>query len=80
MHFFGLWGSVSFFFGLLILSYLSFAKLAFNEYKMTERPLFFLGFLLILFGTQLFITGFIAELVSRSSSDRNKYQVEVIDE
>ncbi len=79
MHFFGLWGSISFMLGFVILSYLSFAKLFFNEYKMTERPMFFLGFLAVLFGTQLFITGFIAELVSRSSVDRNKYQVEVID-
>ena len=80
MHFFGLWGSISFMLGFVILSYLSFTKLFFNEYKMTERPMFFLGFLAIIFGTQLFITGFIAELVSRSSVDRNKYQIEIIDD
>lgn len=80
MHFFGLWGSVSFFVGFLILAYLSAAKLFFNEYKMTERPLFFLGLLTVIFGTQLFITGFITELISRSSEDRNKYQVEVFND
>jgi len=76
MHFFGLWGSLSFALGFFILSYLSIAKFVFLEYRMTERPLFFLGLLAIIFGTQLFITGFLAELISRSSSERNKYQIE----
>ncbi len=78
MHFFGLWGSMSFALGFFILAYLSIAKFLFLEYKMTERPLFFLGLLAIIFGTQLFITGFLAELISRSSNDRNKYQIEEI--
>jgi hypothetical protein len=43
---------------------------------MTARPLFFLGLLLVIFGTQLFLTGFIGELVSRSSTDRNSYLIE----
>ncbi len=76
MHFFGAWGSLSFFFGFLVLLYLSIGKLFFNQYQMTSRPLFFLGFLLVLFGTQLFLTGFLGELVSRSSSDRNSYLIE----
>lgn len=76
MHFFGTIGTFSFFVGFLILAYLSFAKLAFNQYNMTDRPLFYLGFLSIIFGTQLFLTGFLSELISRSSADRNLYQVE----
>lgn len=76
MHFFGTIGSVSFLLGFVILAYLSVAKLFFNQYQMTERPLFFLGFLSILFGTQLFLTGFLAELISRSASDRNVYLIE----
>lgn len=75
MHFFGLMGSVSFFIGFLILSYLTVAKYAFLQYKMTERPLFYFGLLAIIFGTQTFLTGFIAELVSRSSATRNEYKI-----
>lgn len=76
MHFFGLLGFFSFLIGFLILAYLAFAKIFFNAYQMTERPLFYLGFLSIIFGTQLFLTGFISELVSRSSPERNVYQID----
>ncbi len=76
MHFFGSLGSLSFFFGFVVLSYLSIAKIFFQQYKMTERPLFFLGLIAIIFGTQLFLTGFLAELVSRSANERNSYLIE----
>ena len=76
MHFFGTMGSLFFLIGFIILAYLTVAKLAYNQYQMTDRPLFFLGLLAIIFGTQLFLTGFIAELISRSSSDRNAYKIE----
>ncbi|MCD6555873.1 MAG: glycosyltransferase family 2 protein [Bacteroidales bacterium] len=76
MHFFGTIGSFSFFIGFLILIYLSIAKLFWAQYAMTERPLFFLGLLAIIFGAQLFLTGLLADLVSRSSKDRNKYRVD----
>ncbi len=76
MHFFGLWGSISFMLGSLVLVYLSFTKLIYEQYNMTQRPLFFLGLLLIIFGTQMFVTGFLADLVSRSSADRNSYLIE----
>ena len=42
---------------------------------MTDRPIFYLGLLCMIVGTQLFITGFIGEMISRSASDRNKYSV-----
>jgi len=42
---------------------------------MTERPLFYIGLLAIIIGVQLFLTGFLAELVSRSASDRNNYLI-----
>jgi len=42
---------------------------------MTERPLFYLGLLCMIIGSQLFIGGFIAEMISRSSSERNKYLI-----
>jgi len=76
MHFFGLAGSVSFVVGFGILAYLAFAKIIFLEYKMTERPLFFLGLLAVIFGTQLFLTGFLAELIARNATERNIYQIE----
>jgi len=76
MHFFGAWGTLSFLMGFGVLFYLSIAKLVYNQYQMTQRPLFFLGLLLIIFGSQLFLTGFLGDLVSRSSGDRNHYLVE----
>lgn len=76
MHFFGGLGSLFTFIGTIILLYLSMAKLFFNAGGIADRPLFFLGILLIIVGFQLFITGFIAELVTRNAIDRNKYRIE----
>lgn len=76
MHFFGLLGSVSFFIGFVILIYLSIDKLVFQEYKIADRPLFYFGLLTVIFGTQLFMTGFLAEMISRNSDNRNKYHIE----
>lgn len=75
MHFFGLLGTLATFIGFCILLYLSAEKIFFDEGGLTNRPLFFLGILLIIVGFQLFITGFIAELVTRNAPDRNKYRV-----
>jgi len=73
MHFFGLWGTVLFFVGFVIAAYLAYEKL-FNEvYKMTERPLFYLGLVAMIVGSQLFLAGFIGELISRSSASKNDY-------
>jgi glycosyltransferase involved in cell wall biosynthesis len=76
MHFFGTLGSLSFLLGFVILIYLSIAKIFWMQYAMTDRPLFFLGLLSIVFGTQMFVTGLLADLVSRTSKDRNKYQID----
>ena len=75
MHFFGLLGTLSFIVGFGISVYLTILKIAFNVSKMTDRPIFYLGLLCMIVGTQLFITGFIGEMISRSASDRNKYSV-----
>jgi glycosyltransferase involved in cell wall biosynthesis len=75
MHIFGGLGVLSFLVGFMISIYLVIAKIAFEQYRMTERPLFFFGLLAIVIGVQLFLTGFLAELVSRSSSDRNNYLI-----
>jgi len=75
MHFFGSLGILSFGVGFVIAAYLSVAKFIWGEYHMTERPLFFLGILAMIIGTQMFLTGFIGELVSRSASERNHYLI-----
>ncbi len=76
MHFFGVIGIIISIVGTGVLSYLSIAKLFFNENGIANRPAFFLGMLLIIVGVQLFIAGFVAELVSRSAYGRNKYKIE----
>lgn len=76
MHLFGSIGLASFTLGALILAYLSYMKLVESVYNMTQRPLFFLGIVCLIVGCQLFLTGFLAELVSRSSSNRNEYNCE----
>jgi glycosyltransferase involved in cell wall biosynthesis len=76
MHFFGLWGSLIFMSGFIIAGYLAYEKFFFQAFKMTERPLFFFGLLAMVLGTQLFVAGFLGELVSRSSSDRNNYLID----
>ena len=76
MHFFGLWGTLIFMGGFVIAGYLAYEKFFNMAFKMTERPLFFFGLLAMVIGTQLFVAGFLGELVSRSSSDRNSYLIE----
>ena len=76
MHFFGLWGSLSFFLGLTIFVYLAISKFFFDGTGMTQRPLFFFALLAMIIGTQLFLSGFIGELIARNSSERNNYLVE----
>ncbi len=80
MHLFGLVGMMFFLVGFIILIYLSINKIMYQEYGIAERPLFFLGILVIIIGTQLFVTGFLAELITRSSADRNQYLIEKITE
>lgn len=76
MHFFGVIGTLLFFAGFVIAAYLIYAKFFMQEYKMTERPLFYFGLLAMILGTQVFVGGFIAEMVSRNASDKNIYQIE----
>ena len=76
MHLFGLLGTILFIIGFGIAFYLAFEKVFLGMYRMTERPLFFLGLLAMVLGTQLFLAGFLAEMIARNSHDRNKYQIE----
>lgn len=76
MHFFGLWGSLIFLGGFFIAGYLAYEKYFNLAFKMTERPLFYFGLLAMVLGTQLFVAGFLGELISRSAPDRNNYLIE----
>src|SRR5690606_6769529 len=83
MHFFGAIGVGSFVIGFFITIYLIAEKLIaianHSDYRnVTDQPLFYLALVAILIGTQLFLTGFIAELVSRNGAERNKYQIEQV--
>ncbi|MCB9056108.1 MAG: glycosyltransferase family 2 protein [Chitinophagales bacterium] len=76
MHFFGLWGSIFFVVGLGISIYLIVSKFIDSSFALTNRPGFYLALTSIIIGMQLFLAGFIGELVSRNSSTRNSYLVE----
>ncbi|MCB0776076.1 MAG: glycosyltransferase family 2 protein, partial [Chitinophagaceae bacterium] len=76
MHFFGLWGSIFFVVGLSISIYLIVSKFIDSSFALTNRPGFYLALTSIIIGMQLFLAGFIGELVSRNSSTRNSYLVE----
>ena len=78
MHFFGLIGTLLFFIGLVIAGYLTYAKVFMMEYKMTDRPLFYFGLLAMVMGTQVFVAGFLAEMISRNSFHRNEYLIEAV--
>ena len=83
MHFFGPLGVISFLLGFFITIWLICEKLmsiaSGTVYRnVTDQPLFFLALVAIIIGSQLFLTGFVAELVSRNGSDRNKYHVDEV--
>jgi len=75
MHFFGLWGTIFFLIGLGFSIYLIISKLAFN-YPLTNNPGFYMAMAAIIIGMQLFLAGFIGELVSRNATGRNSYLIE----
>ena len=76
MHFFGSLGTLLSLTGLAILMYLTALKLIQGVSGISNRPLFFLGMLSIIVGVQLFIAGFLAEMISRNNPKRNEYSVE----
>lgn len=82
MHFFGTMGVLSFLAGLIITIWLISEKLYNIAHKIhinrdiTSNTLFYIALVAIILGSQLFLTGFVAELVARSASERNHYQIE----
>ena len=81
MHFFGLLGSLVFFLGLISVIVVGATKL-YNMYMgnhyilVTDSPYFYLSLTAMILGTQLFLTGFIGELITRNSPERNHYEIE----
>jgi glycosyltransferase involved in cell wall biosynthesis len=76
MHFFGLWGTVSFLIGFTMSIYLIIAKFSSNEFSLTNRPSFYIALTSMIIGMQLFLAGFIAELIARNAAERNVYLIE----
>ena len=76
MHLFGSWGMASFLVGFIIFIYLFISKVFFDKTGLTQRPLFFVALVGMVIGTQLFVTGFVSELIARISLNRNAYLVE----
>ncbi len=76
MHFFGLWGSLFFMAGMGISIYLVISKIINPAFALTNRPGFYLALTSLIIGMQLFLAGFIGELISRNSPNRNAYLVE----
>lgn len=81
MHIFGFLGSIMFIFGFIAVAAVGCMKLynmyAGNHYSLvTDNPYFYLALTTMILGTQLFIAGFLGELIARNSQERNKYQIE----
>ncbi len=80
MHFFGLWGSVMFVLGFISAAVVGIMKLwrlytGAHYTLVTDSPYFFLALTLMILGSQFFLAGFVGELVARSSSRRNDYEI-----
>lgn len=77
MHFFGPLGVMCFLLGFIQSLYLLIAKLNnMSTFSLTNKPVFYLALTCMILGSQLFLTGFVAELISRNSSGRNFYLIE----
>lgn len=81
MHFFGVLGAIIFIIGFIAAGYLGAQKIiqlnhGIHGHLVTDSPYFFIALTSMIIGAQFFMGGFLGELVSRSSSERNKYQIE----
>jgi glycosyltransferase involved in cell wall biosynthesis len=81
MHLFGTLGTLMFFVGFISAGWLGAQKLYFlhkgiRTILVTQSPYFYLALTAMIIGSQLFVAGFLGELISRSSSDRNHYHIE----
>jgi glycosyltransferase involved in cell wall biosynthesis len=81
MHFFGVLGSLMFIVGFFAVIFVGVDKLwsmyhGLPYHLVTESPYFYLSLTAMIIGTQLFLAGFVAELISRNAPGRNNYQIE----
>jgi glycosyltransferase involved in cell wall biosynthesis len=76
MHFFGLWGSLCFLVGFFVAGFLVVSKLVDTSFALTNRPGFYIALTLLVIGMQLFLAGYLGELIARNSPTRNQYLVE----
>ena len=76
MQFFGLLGTLFFMIGLISSAYLIVAKFVSIDFSLTNRPGFYIALTTMIIGMQLFLTGFVAELVARNAPERNSYLIE----
>ena len=81
MHVFGFLGSLMFFIGFIAIVIVGATKLCalsngLRAPLVTDSPYFYLSLTMMILGTQLFMTGFLGELISRNSANRNNYQIE----
>lgn len=81
MHFFGLLGSLMFFIGFVAILIVGGSKLyalqqGIAHPLVTSSPYFYIALTMMLLGTQLFLAGFLGEMISRSSSERNNYKID----
>ena len=71
MHFFGFFGAFSFFIGLILNAVLTYDWI--TGHSLSNRPMLFLGMLLIIVGIQLFSVGLLGEMLVRNSVDEKEY-------
>ncbi|MFA5195639.1 MAG: glycosyltransferase, partial [Bacteroidales bacterium] len=81
MHLFGTVGTIMFILGMAAAVGIGIQKIYYlnsgiKAPLVTDSPYFYIGLVAMILGTQLFLTGFLAEMVARSSHDRNKYHIE----
>jgi glycosyltransferase involved in cell wall biosynthesis len=76
MQFFGLIGSLFFLVGFISFGNIVFDKFMNPDFSVTNKPAFYIALVSMIIGVQLFLAGFIAELVNRSAVDRNTYLIE----
>ena len=76
MQFFGLIGTLFFIVGFVSVFYIIVAKFIDPDSSITNKPAFFIALTSMIIGTQLFLAGFIAEIMNRNAADRNVYLIE----
>ena len=81
MHVFGFLGTIMFFIGFLAAAWIGIDKLwalahHIPQRLVTDSPYFYISLTMMIIGTQLFLAGFVGDLISRNSQGRNDYQIE----